>query len=54
MDYKEPINQRLFQCLTNIQYGKIEHPWAIPIDTILAEADAEMQDPEIATRAGGK
>ncbi|RWS00614.1 branched-chain-amino-acid aminotransferase: cytosolic-like protein, partial [Dinothrombium tinctorium] len=32
MDHKEPLNSRFLKSLIDIQYGKISHPWAVPVE----------------------
>lgn len=29
---ENPLYRRLERALTSIQYGRVEHPWAVPID----------------------
>lgn len=32
MEQEKPLFARILNTLTDIQYGKIEHPWAVAID----------------------
>lgn len=32
MEQEKPIFERIYKTLAAIQYGKIEHPWAVVID----------------------
>ncbi|XP_076047551.1 branched chain amino acid transaminase isoform X2 [Oratosquilla oratoria] len=32
MEHENPLNQRFFRALTDIQYGRVPHEWAIPIE----------------------
>lgn len=32
MEQEKPLFTRILKTLTDIQYGKIEHPWAVAID----------------------
>lgn len=32
MEQEKPIFERIYKTLAAIQYGKIEHPWAVAID----------------------
>lgn len=31
MDHEQPLNQRFFNTITSIQYGRMASPWAVPI-----------------------
>lgn len=32
MEHEEPVHQRILKTLTDIQYGRTDHPWALCID----------------------
>ena len=32
LQHKEPLTMRFYNSLTDIQYGKIPHPWAVPLE----------------------
>ncbi|MCL4152803.1 UNVERIFIED_CONTAM: hypothetical protein GTU68_044973 [Idotea baltica] len=32
MDYDQPLNQRLYKAILDIQYGRNVHPWAVPVE----------------------
>lgn len=32
LEHSEPVYKQICKTLTDIQYGKVEHPWAVIID----------------------
>nr|CAG4640819.1 EOG090X051P [Eulimnadia texana] len=32
MDHPNPLNQRFYKAMSDIQYGRVKHPWAVEID----------------------